>query len=58
MSSESVRPLNPVPEEFAGNSLKQRLKRCIPCHAPEILSGIRLAGRGWHGLGRIGVRWF
>jgi len=35
MSSESVRPLNPVPEEFAGDSLKQRLKRSFHATRPK-----------------------
>ncbi len=35
MSSESARPLNPVPEEFAGDSLKQRLKRSFHATRPQ-----------------------
>jgi 1,4-dihydroxy-2-naphthoate octaprenyltransferase len=35
MSSNSVRPLNPVPEEFAGDSLKQRLKRAFHATRPK-----------------------
>lgn len=35
MSSESARPLNPVPEEFAGDSFKQRLKRSFHATRPK-----------------------
>ena len=35
MSSESARPLNPVPEEFAGDSLKQFLKRSFHATRPK-----------------------
>jgi 1,4-dihydroxy-2-naphthoate octaprenyltransferase len=35
MSSESARPLNPVPEEFAGDSIKQFLKRSFHATRPK-----------------------
>lgn len=35
MSSDTVRPLNPAPEEFAGDSLKQRLKRSLHATRPK-----------------------
>ena len=35
MSSESARPLNPVPEEFAGDSFKQNIKRAFHATRPK-----------------------
>lgn len=37
MPQESVRPLNPVPEEFAGDSLRQQLKRAFHATRPKFL---------------------
>ena len=53
MSSESVRPLNPVPEEFAGNSLKQRLKRSFHATRPKFFPASALpvvVGTAWGAL--------
>ena len=53
MSSESVRPLNPVPEEFAGNSVKQRLKRSFHATRPKFFPASVLpvvVGSAWGAL--------
>ena len=53
MSSESVRPLNPVPEEFAGDSFKQRLKRSIHATRPKFFPASVLpvvVGSAWGAL--------
>ena len=53
MSSESVRPLNPVPEEFAGDSLKQRLKRSLHATRPKFFPASVLpvvVGSAWGAL--------
>lgn len=50
MSSESVRPLNPVPEEFAGDTLKQRLKRAFHATRPKFFPASALpviVGSAW-----------
>jgi 1,4-dihydroxy-2-naphthoate octaprenyltransferase len=53
MSSESVRPLNPVPEEFAGDSVKQRLKRSFHATRPKFFPASVLpvvVGSAWGAL--------
>ena len=35
MSQHTIRPLNPVPEEFAGDSFKQNLKRAFHATRPK-----------------------
>jgi len=50
MSQESVRPLNPVPEEFAGDSVKQNLKRAFHATRPKFFPASVLpvvAGSAW-----------
>jgi 1,4-dihydroxy-2-naphthoate octaprenyltransferase len=50
MSSESARPLNPVPEEFAGDSIKQFLKRSFHATRPKFFPASALpvvVGSAW-----------
>jgi len=50
MSSESARPLNPVPEEFAGDSLGQFLKRSFHATRPKFFPASALpviVGSAW-----------
>jgi 1,4-dihydroxy-2-naphthoate octaprenyltransferase len=50
MSQQSVRPLNPVPEEFAGDSFKQNLKRAFHATRPKFFPASALpviVGSAW-----------
>jgi 1,4-dihydroxy-2-naphthoate polyprenyltransferase len=50
MSQQSVRPLNPVPEEFAGDSFKQNIKRAFHATRPKFFPASALpviVGSAW-----------
>ena len=50
MSQQSARPLNPVPEEFAGDSFKQNLKRAFHATRPKFFPASALpviVGSAW-----------
>jgi 1,4-dihydroxy-2-naphthoate octaprenyltransferase len=61
MSSESVQPLNPVPEEFAGNSLSRSLKRSFHATRPKFFPASVLpvvAGSAWGAFASGGFDWY
>ena len=50
MSQDNIRPLNPVPEEFAGDSLGQNLKRALHATRPKFFPASALpvvVGSAW-----------
>jgi len=60
MSSESARPLNPVPEEYAGASLARNLKRAFHATRPQFFPASVLpvvVGSAWGAWAGSGFDW-
>lgn len=61
MSSETIRPTNPVPEEFAGSSFPRAFKRAFHATRPKFFTASILpvvAGTAWGALSGTAFSWY
>jgi 1,4-dihydroxy-2-naphthoate octaprenyltransferase len=61
MSSETVQPLNPAPEDFSGTSFSSGLKRAFHATRPKFFPASVLpviAGSAWGALAGSGFNWY
>ena len=61
MPSDSIRPLNPVPDDFAGDSLPARLKRAFHATRPKFFPASALpviAGSAWGAHAGTSFSWY
>lgn len=61
MSSDTLRPMNPVPEEFAGSSLPRALKRGFHATRPKFFTASVLpviAGTAWGAYAGTAFSWY